>query len=492
MPEAKQKLGYYKTAPEDRISKFQKFIYGIGALANDSQAAFIGGMVIVLNLGLGVNPFLVGIAGCIPRIFDAILDPIIGYSSDNARTRYGRRKPFIFWGAIAAGLCYALMFQLHKGQSEMYYFWYFLIFQALFFVGFTCYSIPWIALGYELTPDYHERTRLQSTSRIFGQIPWLLAPWCWAMMHNKKWFPNPETGGHDIVLGGRTLALIIGAIIIFGGILPSLFNKERFDKLPKPVKKANYWAVMKNMFKGIATTFKNKHFVKLCAVTFLIFNGFMLSATFIAYVIFFYVFATQPSLDMAYSNGGTLLGWYGTFSAICTIGVVAIIPRLSRKFGKRNTFFITIPLSIIGFALKWIGYNQTNPYLLLICAPLITFGLGSLFTICLSMVADVCDEDELATGQRREGMFSAVYWWMVKLGLALASLIGGALLNGTGFKQELGLGQAPQTLLWMRIFDVTIPIVTSIIAIFIIRTIDVSEEQAHQVRLKLEERRGKV
>ena len=113
-------------------------------------------------------------------------------------------------------------------------------------------------------------------------------------------------------------------------------------------------------------------------------------------------------------------------------------------------------------------------------------------TLTLSMVADVCDEDELETGERREGMFSAVYWWMVKLGLAIASLIGGALLTGTGFKQELGLGQATGTLLWMRIFDILIPIVTSIVAIFIIRTIDDSQEKAHEVRAQLEARRGKA
>ena len=476
---------HHMTAKKDRIPFFQKFIYGMGSLANDSQAAFIGQMVIVLNLGLGVNPFLVGIIGCIPRIFDAVLDPIVGYSSDNARTKYGRRRPFMFFGAIAAGICFAFMFQLYKGHSEMYYFWYFLIFQILFFAGFTCYSIPWIALGYEMTPDYHERTSLQSASKLFAQVPWLISPWCWAIMHNKKWFP-------DIVHGGRTLAIIIGAVVIFGGVLPAIFNKEHFDKLPKPVKNKSYGDVLKNLFKGVAITFKNKLFVKLCAITFLIFNGFMLSATFIAYVIFFYVFAKAPSLDQAYSGGGTLLGWYGSFSAVCTMGVVAIIPWLSRKLGKRNTFFITIPLSIIGYALKWIGYNQGQPYLLLVCAPFITFGLGSLFTLTLSMVADVCDEDELETGERREGVFSAVYWWMVKLGLALASFIGGALLTGTGFKQELGLGQAPETLLWMRVFDVLIPIVTSIAAIFIITTIDDSVEKAHGVRMQLEARRGKA
>ena len=167
-----------RTAPEDRIPLFQKFIYGMGSLANDSQAAFIGPMIIILNLGLGVDPFLVGIIGFIPRIFDAIIDPIVGYSSDNARTRFGRRRPFIFFGAITAGICYALMFQVYPGHNQMYYFWHILIFQIIFFIGFTCYSIPWIALGYELTPDYHERTNLQSFSKIFAQIPWLIAPWC--------------------------------------------------------------------------------------------------------------------------------------------------------------------------------------------------------------------------------------------------------------------------------------------------------------------------
>ena len=277
---------------------------------------------------------------------------------------------------------------------------------------------------------------------------------------------------------------------------------------------------VRKLFGNIAITFKNKLFVKICAATFLIFNGFMLSSTFIIWVIFFYVFKNAPSTEAAYSAGGKLLGIYGTFSAICTVCVVSFIPWLSRKLGKRNAFFVTIPISIIGYAMKWVAYNQVHSassdlwpllnnsgfinflkvcavvarehYLLLACAPIIVFGLGSLFTIILSMVADVCDEDELATGERREGMFSAVYWWMVKLGMALASLVGGILLAKTGFKQDLGLGQAAQTLFSMRIFDVLIPIVTSIAAIFIIMTIDDSEEKAHEVRRQLEERRGKA
>lgn len=470
------------TAPQDLIPFFQKLIYSIGAFANTAQAAFIGQMAIILNLGLGVNPALVGLCGAIPRIVDAISDPVTGYFSDNLRTRWGRRRPMIFLGAIAGGVFYALMFQLHKGQSEMFYVWYFLLFQIVYFIGFTCFSIPWIALGYEMTPDYHERTRLQGASNIVGQLPWFIAPWCWAIMHNQNWFP-------DIVHGGRVLSIIIGAVIISFGIMPAIFNKERFHNLPKPdIKGARN--VMKDFFGGAFITLKCKPFVKLCLATLLVFGGFMCASAFTLYVVFFYVFKNAPMLSQAYARGGILLGWYGTFSAACTIGVIYLTTRLARKFGKRKTFLITIPISIIGYALKWIGYNPDHPYLLFIAAPFIVFGLGSLFTLMSSMVADVCDFDEMHTETRREGMFSAVYWWMVKLGVALASLISGVLINATGFRQEIGLAQSSETLLWMRIFDIGIPIITSLAAIFIMMSFSITEARAGEIRTQIERRRG--
>jgi len=270
--------------------------------------------------------------------------------------------------------------------------------------------------------------------------------------------------------------------------MTAIFNKEYFKNLPKP-KSNGAKEVMKKFFKGVAISLKCLPFVKLCLATLLIFGGFMLASSFTAYVIFFYVFKGAASLDLAYQNGGTLLGWYGTFSALCTVGVIFLTAKSLNGIGKRNTFFITIPLSIIGYALKWIGYNPNNPYLLFIAAPFVTFGLGSLFMLMNSMVADVCDLDELSCGERREGVFSAVYWWMVKLGIALASLIAGFLFNIIGFDQSLGLGQSTQTLFWMRICDVGIPIITSFVAIFIIMTFDISENKAYDIRKQIEERR---
>ena len=181
---------------------------------------------------------------------------------------------------------------------------------------------------------------------------------------------------------------------------------------------------MKDFFSGCAIALKNRPFVKLCLMTFLVFNGFMLASAFTSYVIFFYDFGGD------YAKGGILLGWLWYGTALSNfLFVIPLITWIATKIGKRNTFLITIPISIVGYALKWVGYNPQHPYLLLIAAPFIAFGLGSVFTIISSMLADVCDLDELQTGTRREGTFGAIYWWMIKLGQAAASLISGILLN---------------------------------------------------------------
>jgi GPH family glycoside/pentoside/hexuronide:cation symporter len=493
MKQAAAQPTHHTTAREDRIPVFQKIVYGTGSLVNQFQAAALGSLVIVLNLGLGMNPVLVGIIGAVPRLIDAFSDPLIGYSSDNTRTRHGRRRPWIFFGAIFSGILFALMFQLYKGHTESFYFWYFLGAQCLFIIAFACYSIPWIALGYEMTPDYHERTRLQGFSNFFAQIAWLVAPWFFSIMNSKyigfKLWGHAiaiNTGFTDIVHGARALAIIVGTFIVVGGILPAIFNKEHFANLPRPEKLKGYGNIIKDLWRNCVTSFKCLPFVKLCGVTFLIFNGFMLASSFTLYVIVYYVYGGD------WAKGGTLLGWFGTFSSVCTFCAIALTTRISSKIGKRKAFLITMSIAIIGYALEWIGYNPRLPYLLLIAAPFLAFHLGALFTMVPSMVADVCDLDELQTGTRREGMFSGIYWWIQKLGMAGASVLSGVLLVKTGFNVALGANQTVPTLLYMRLFNIGIPIATSLIAILIIMTFDISEDKAYAVRKQLEERRGKT
>jgi GPH family glycoside/pentoside/hexuronide:cation symporter len=120
------------------------------------------------------------------------------------------------------------------------------------------------------------------------------------------------------------------------------------------------------------------------------------------------------------------------------------------------------------------------------------FGLGGLFTLMGSMIADVVDMDELESHERREGMFGSIYWWVVKLGMAAAIAGGGFLLNATGFDVALGGDQTERAIFLMRLSDVVVPMVASAVAIWAVWSYPITEEFAHDVRKKLEARRGPV
>jgi GPH family glycoside/pentoside/hexuronide:cation symporter len=478
---------HHETAPADRIPFYQKLIYGLGAFINNLLAAAIGGMVIVLNLGLGMNPALVGLLGALPRLTDALTDPLMGYISDNTESRWGRRRPYIFCGAIAAGVVFALLWQLPADRSESFYFWYFLAGSLVFYLAYTMFATPWVALGYEMTPDYHERTRLMGVQNFVGQLAYVVAPWFLLFMQSKRWFD-------DMVDGAAGLAIIIAIVTIVVGVLPAIFLRERFKDIAEAEARKTgapsigAGAVMlrsiMSFFAGFVTTLKFKPFLKLCGATFLVFNGFMLIASFQFYVIIYYVFGGDTVAGAEYA------GYSGTLGAISTFLVIIFVTWLGTKIGKRKAFYVTTGISMIGYALKWVCYNPDIPWLLLLPAPLMAFGLGGLFTLMPAMIADVVDADELNTYERREGMYGSIFWWVVKLGMAAALAGGGYLLNATGFDVALEGNQSEQTITLMRAFDAFVPALASAIAIWIIASFSITEETAYEVRLKLEERRG--
>ncbi len=478
---------HYETAPEDRIPFHLKLIYGLGAFVNNLLAAAIGGMVIVLNLGLGMNPALVGLVSALPRLTDAITDPLMGYISDNTESRWGRRRPYIFAGAIAVGIVYALLWQLPADKSESFYFWYFLSGSLIFYLAYTVFATPWVALGYELTPDYHERTRLMGVQNFIGQLAYVIAPWFLLIMQSERLFD-------DMVDGAAGLAIMIAVVVTFVGVMPAIFLRERFKSIAaaeiheKHLRPDGAWTVILrsivDFLKGFATTLKFKPFLKLCAATFLVFNGFILIASFQFYVIIYYVFGGDTVLGAEYA------GYSGTLGAISTFCVIIFVTWLGTKIGKRRAFFVTTGVSMAGYALKWVCYNPDIPWLLLLPAPLMAFGLGGLFTLMPSMIADVVDADELNTHERREGMYGSIFWWVVKLGMAAALAGGGFLLNATGFDVALEGDQPERTIFLMRLFDAFVPFIASGIAIWAIATFSITEERAHEVRVELERRRG--
>jgi GPH family glycoside/pentoside/hexuronide:cation symporter len=347
----------------------------------------------------------------------------------------------------------------------------------LFFLAYTVYATPFVAFGYEMTPDYHERTRLHAFANTVGQIAWLGVPWFYALMASSLF--------RDTVHGARVLAIWVGAAVAVLGIVPAIFCKEKYGSAPIAEAGKGFWKNMVEFFKGLGTTFQCSPFVKLCGATFLVFNGYQLGMSFSIYVMIYYLFNGNDSM------GGKLLGWFGMFTSIATLVVIPLTGWIATHIGKQRTFLITISLSLIGYALKWVGYNPEHPYWLLFSAPFIAFGTGSLFILMGSMISDVCDYDELKTHKRREGVFGAIYWWMVKVGMALAGLLTGIMLKGSGFDVALGAGQSTKTLLLLRVFDVCVPLMTSAIAIAIMATYTITEQHAHEIRLELEQRRGK-
>jgi GPH family glycoside/pentoside/hexuronide:cation symporter len=474
---------HFETAIEDKLPFLHKLAYGLGQVCNNLLAASLGCMMIVLNLGLKMDPAAIGTIMFIARLWDAVTDPVMGYISDHTKSRWGRRRPYILTGAIASGVVFALMWQLPPGQSQSFYFWFFTGGTLLFYLAYTVFATPFVALGYESTPDYHERTRLMGFGNFMGQIVWLAVPWFYKFMENDRLFDNS-------VEGAKTLAIIVGALVILFGIMPALIIRERYRAVAKAEEQAApTQGVAKHtldFFKGFFVALKFKPFLLLCAATFLVFNGFMAISGFSSYVIIYYIFGGNQDA------GATYMGLFGTISSIATFGIIALVTWLSTKIGKRTAFFWSTGISVVGYGLKWFCYQPEHPWMLLLPAPLIACGLGGLFTTVGAMTADVCDLDELQNGKRREGLFGAIYWWMVKLGMSVAFLLGGYLLNATGFNVELGSAQSEHTLLMLRVYDVGVPVLTSLLAIWAVWGYKVTEQNAYEIRAQLEARRGKT
>lgn len=471
------------TSSNTRIPLIQKVAFGSGHFVNNLLPGALGVFMFFLLTAFGIDPLLAGLLGGLPRFFDALTDPIMGYISDNTRSRWGRRRPYIFVGAILCGVLFTLLWQMDENNSADYNFWYFLIMSLIYIVANTMYSTPLIALGYEMSSDYNERTNLMSLANMVGQLAWMLVPWFWVLIADESLFSTQAQGV-------RELSMIIGGVCIVFGVIPAFFcrgiDTAKIENTQE-ISFGNLMNVFKDLFKGIAEVFKNKPFLKLCGATFLVFNGFQVVASFSFFIILFYMF------DGSYEAAGNWPAWFSTIIAIVTaVMVIPIVRWMANRWGKKMAFVVSTLLSIVGYILKWWGFNLVNPYLIFMPIPLMAFGLGGLFTLMMSMTADVCDLDELENGMpRKEGTFGAIYWWMVKLGQALALVLSGAVLKWVGFDQNAAT-QSIETMYQLRIADIIIPSLTAAFAIAVMWNYDLSEERVKEIKNELVQRRGEL
>lgn len=329
----------YKTAEKDRLPVTHMLVYGLGAFVNNLLAGSIGAMMIVLNLGLGMNPALVGLLGALPRLMDALTDPIMGYVSDNTTSHWGRRRPYIFVGAIAVGIAFIALWQLPDGQSEAFYFWYFLIGSLIFYLAYTIFATPWVALGYEMTPDYHERTRLMGVQNFIGQLAYFIPPWLLLIMQYEPLF-------EDMADGAAGVSILIGVFVMCVGVLPAIFLRERLKDIAKQEHDAHHHeqqsklkALAANVIdfaKGFAAALRFIPFLKLCIATFLVFNGFILISSFQVYVIIYYVFSGDQALGAQYAG---YVGTLTTFATFCDYRLCNVAKYKNRQKESIRNFY---------------------------------------------------------------------------------------------------------------------------------------------------------
>jgi len=174
-----------------------------------------------------------------------------------------------------------------------------------------------------------------------------------------------------------------------------------------------------------------------------------------------------------------------------TFLVIPIVTRMSKRIGKKNAFLVSQSISILGYILLWFLFIPGKPYMFLFALPLFSFGIGSLFVLMMSMTADVIDLDELNTGLRREGIFGAIYWWMVKFGFAIAGLLSGLILSMIGFDADAAT-QTEGAIIGLRAFFSGLPILGTFIAILVMRGYDMTEERANEIRKELNKAKKEV
>lgn len=468
------------TPTKPKVPYGLKVAFGLGMLANQMFPAALGIFMVVLVKGLGFPAWMWGILFFLPRLFDAISDPIMGFITDNTRSVWGRRRQYVFTGAVILGISFVAMWQLYETSGVNYNFVYFLLWSFVFYLGLTIFSVPFVAMGYEMSDDYHERTSIMAVSQWIGQWAWVIAPWFWVVMYDKSWFSDPASAT-------RNLAIWVGIGCMILAMIPGIFIKgesTRDNQELIPLTFKNVGAGLKEILNGFKEAFKIPQFRKMCFATFFIFNAFNTVASFSFFIIVYYLFDGNAG---AAGLWPTLFGCLGALAT--TFIVIPIVARMSKKYGKKKAFMISQAISLFGYLLFWFLFIPGKPYMFIFALPFFSFGIGGLFTIMMSMTADVCDLDELNHKKRREGIFGAIYWWMVKFGFAIAGLLSGLIMSLVHFSPDAAV-QPEGAVTGLRIFFSGLPILGTALAMWLMKDYDITEEKSNEIRRELEKRKA--
>jgi len=334
-------------------------------------------------------------------------------------------------------------------------------------------------MGYEMGDDFHERTSIMAVAQWIGQWAWVIAPWFWVIMYDPEWYPSAD-------VAARQLAIWVAIPCTICAMVPAFFIKSEstLDKDYEPLDVASIGSSLTKIFTSFIEAFKIKQFRQLCFSTFLIYNAFNTVAGLTFFVIVYKLFNGDAGASGVWVSLFGCLGALGT-----TFIVIPIVTWMSKAFGKKKAFLIAQSISIIGYILLWFLFVPGKPWMYIIALPFFSFGIGSLFTIMMSMTADVIDIDELNSGLRREGIFGAIYWWMVKVGFAIAGALSGVIISVVGFNPDLATTDQQSAVDGLHAFFCFFPMAGTLLAMWVMKDYDITEETAKEVRTKLAARK---
>jgi len=458
------------TAAADRIPLSQKIAYGMGAIVT---VVAVNSVVQLTNLvyivGLGVSTIWIGYAQAFPRLWDALIDPLIGNFSDNFRSRYGRRIPFLVVGGVLLGIAFWLLWTVPRNWSKEWMFGYFVVTSLFFYTVVPVYSIPHGALGMEMTEDYHEKTNLFAFASFIGNIGALTLPWVYFLAN------RPVFGG-DTVNGIKWVCLGMSVILTGAAMWCALVCRE--GKIKQVSRQPRV-----SIVKSFKATYRNRAFLRLVSAFVLLIVAFQLVMGFSNYIQIFYLF------DGHTEKASEVMAVNGTLWAV--VGIAGALPMawISKRHGKRFTVLLAFGLIIGGNLTKIVCYNPAAPYLTVIPTCFLSLGMVFAFSLVNAMIADICDEDELATGIRREGIYFAVYNWWWKVAVSIATVISGYLQRYTGFV-EGATTQSDATLLNLRIWEIGLPPVLCLAGVWLLAGYPLTERRAYEVKALLDQRKA--
>ncbi len=412
-------------ASTDPIPLREKVIFTSGIVtASQSIDTFHRMMVPIFQITLGVSPVVIGLIQTLMRLWDAVTDVLVASWSDNTRTRWGRRRPFIFAGGVLIALIFPLLWLPSPEWGADRVAVYLGIASLVFISAHTLFVIPYEALGVELTEDTHERTRLYAFRSYVPPVLGLGGAWLYAFIQSDFFGGTLE--------GMRTMSWVFAGIFLATSLWPALLLRERkaggIARQPKIP-----------LLRSMRTAFSNRAFLCVGAM---LFFGQLTSNAFAQFGLYAQIFVLSAGDTR---SGAILSGWVSVVHFVVFMASIGLGSWLAQRTSKRAVMLIGTGFSFLaGLSKLWL-YDPDYPYLVLL-APLLSAPAGAMAAFIVNaMMADVAFYDQWKTGERREGIYTATGSWLYKCALSISGILGGTLLVWIGFDQSLGGAQSEFT-----------------------------------------------